>query len=118
MRDIDFPYRPNGYEFINWLYCPECGGEAGAYRYSPRFELVCHECDEEMELVLGVTPPFHNVTPRDIEDGIERHREGATSTQKITPGRKLRKMSDEEVARELSRAGYHGLADQLGGKEG
>lgn len=114
MRDIDFPHRPNGYEFINWLYCPECGGKAGAYRYSPRFEFYCNDCGEEMEVILGVTPPFHKVTPRDIEDGIERHTEhGPTGTQEITPGRKLREMSDEQVARELSRAGYHDLADIL-----
>lgn len=92
-------------------------GKAGAYRYSPRFEFFCHECDEEMEIVLGVTPPFHKVTPRDIEEDVERHTEhGPAPAQEITPGRKLREMDDEDVARELSRAGYHDLADILEGE--
>lgn len=114
MRNVSFPNRPNGYDFINWLYCPECGGKAGMYRYSPEFELYCSECDHELTVVLGQTPPFHKVKPRDIEEAAERHTEnGALPFQQVDPARKLREMDDDKVARELERAGYHELAETL-----
>ncbi|WP_439028085.1 hypothetical protein [Haloarchaeobius sp. DT45] len=116
MRNIDFPHRPNGYEFINWLYCPECGSKAGMYRYSPDFELRCDECDNEMTVTLGQTPPFHKVEPKHIEQAAERDSEhGAMPFQQINPARKLREMDDDEVARALEKAGYHDLGDNLRG---
>lgn len=115
MDKIDFPHRPNGYEFINWLYCPECGSKAGMHRYSPRFELMCSnpDCDEEMELVLGVTPPFHKVTPHDIEAGVEAEQDSVMPFQSINLAKKMRELGDEDVADELERAGYTELADEL-----
>lgn len=114
MRDVEFPNRPNGYEFLNWLYCPECGSKASINRYSPRFELSCHECGEEMDVVLGVTPPFHKVTPKDIEHAAEQNAgRDSMPYQQISVSRKLRELDDTEVARELEKAGYSDLADRL-----
>lgn len=103
---------------MNWLYCPECGGKAGMYRYSPDFELRCDECGHEKTVVLGQTPPFHKVKPKDIEEAAERHSEhGPAPYQRINPARKLREMDDDEVARELEQAGYHELVDTLRGED-
>lgn len=112
----DFPHRPNGYDFINWLYCPECGGKAVLCQYSPEFKLQCDECGHEKTVVIGQTPPFHKIKPRDIEEGSGRHTEnGPLPYQQMDPARKLREMDDTEVVRQLERAGYHDLADILSG---
>lgn len=114
VRNTSFPNHPNGHNFINWLYCPECGAKGGLYGYSPDFELRCDGCDNELTVTLGQTPPFNKVKPRDIKEAAERHTENwPWPYQQINPARKLREMDDDEVARQLEQAGYHELVEVL-----
>lgn len=69
-----------------------------------------------MDVTLGVTPPFHRVKPRDIEQAAEQNAErDPMPYQQISVSRKLKELDDEEVAQELERGGYSDLADRLTG---